>query len=49
MAGGSLIGSDTQLNQRSYYEASVQRPPVHPPLQARTRPMCWWSVAALRA
>lgn len=33
MAGGSLIGSDTQLNQRSYYEASVQRPAVHPPLQ----------------
>ncbi|MDM7942686.1 MAG: FAD-binding oxidoreductase [Hydrogenophaga sp.] len=24
----SLIGSDTQLNQKSYYEASVQRPPA---------------------
>ncbi|MDP1782057.1 MAG: FAD-dependent oxidoreductase, partial [Hydrogenophaga sp.] len=22
----SLIGSDTQLNQKSYYEASVERP-----------------------
>jgi gamma-glutamylputrescine oxidase len=29
----SLIGSDTQLNQRSYYEASVQRGPVRAPLQ----------------
>lgn len=29
----SLIGSDTQLNRRSYYEASVQRPSAHPPLQ----------------
>ena len=26
----SLIGSDTQLNQRSYYEASVTRDPVLP-------------------
>ncbi|UJW80395.1 NAD(P)/FAD-dependent oxidoreductase [Hydrogenophaga sp. SL48] len=29
----SLIGSDTQLNQTSYYEASVQRPAPCPPLQ----------------
>lgn len=29
----SLIGSDTQLNQRSYYEASVQRGPARAPLQ----------------
>lgn len=28
----SLIGSDTQLNQASYYEASVQRPPSGEPL-----------------
>ncbi len=30
----SLIGSDTQLNQRSYYEASVERGPARAPLQA---------------
>ena len=29
----SLVGSDTQLNQKSYYEASVQRPAPLPPLQ----------------
>lgn len=29
----SLIGSDTQLNQRSYYEASATRGPASPPLQ----------------
>lgn len=29
----SLLRSDTQLNQRSYYEASVTRGPVLPPLQ----------------
>ena len=29
----SLIGSDTQLNQKSYYEASVQRPAALPALQ----------------
>ncbi len=29
----SLVGSDTQLNQRSYYEASVQRPETLPPLE----------------
>jgi gamma-glutamylputrescine oxidase len=29
----SLVGSDTQLNQKSYYEASVQRPDPLPPLQ----------------
>lgn len=29
----SLIGSDTQLNQCSYYEASVVRPAPRPPLQ----------------
>ncbi len=28
-----LLNSDTQLNQKSYYEASVQRGPVAPPLQ----------------
>lgn len=31
----SLIGSDTQLNQRSYYEASVNRGPARAPLQER--------------
>jgi len=29
----SLLNSDTQLNQSSYYEASVQRPAPCPPLQ----------------
>ena len=29
----SLLQSDTQLNQRSYYEASVQRSVAQPPLQ----------------
>lgn len=29
----SLLNSDTQLNQQSYYEASVVRPPAGPPLQ----------------
>jgi gamma-glutamylputrescine oxidase len=29
----SLLGSDTQLNQRSYYEASVQRGPARAALQ----------------
>ncbi|MBL0918753.1 MAG: FAD-binding oxidoreductase [Hydrogenophaga sp.] len=33
MWGRSLVGSDTQLNQRSYYEASVERGPVRVPLQ----------------
>ncbi|MDP3835386.1 MAG: FAD-binding oxidoreductase, partial [Hydrogenophaga sp.] len=33
MFARSLIGSDTQLNQKSYYEASVQRPEALPPLQ----------------
>ena len=28
-----LLDSDTQLNQNSYYEATVQRDPVQPPLQ----------------
>ena len=28
-----LLDSDTQLNQKSYYEASVQRPPEGAPLQ----------------
>ena len=32
MFARSLIGSDTQLNQSSYYEASVQRPAECPPL-----------------
>ena len=29
-----LLDSDTQLNQNSYYEASVQREPAAPPLQS---------------
>lgn len=29
----SILGSDTQLNQTSYYEASVERPPLHAPLR----------------
>ena len=33
MWGQSLIGSDTQLNQDSYYEASVQRGPARAALQ----------------
>ncbi len=33
MFGRSLITSDTQLNRQSYYEASVERPPVRPALQ----------------
>lgn len=28
-----LLASDTQLNQKSYYEASVQREPLDPPLR----------------
>ncbi len=32
-----LLRSDTQLNQRSYYEASVQRPPAAPPLAGSTQ------------
>jgi gamma-glutamylputrescine oxidase len=37
MWGTSLIGSDTQLNQKSYYEASVRRPAPQPPLQGALR------------
>jgi gamma-glutamylputrescine oxidase len=33
MFARSLIGSDTQLNQTSYYEASVQRPAASPSLE----------------
>ncbi|MBA4262511.1 MAG: FAD-dependent oxidoreductase [Comamonadaceae bacterium] len=33
MFARSLLNSDTQLNQQSYYEASVQRPAPCPPLQ----------------
>ena len=33
----SLLRSDTQLNQRSYYEASVTRGPALPPLQGDVR------------
>jgi gamma-glutamylputrescine oxidase len=33
----ALLQSDTQLNQRSYYEASVTRGPVLPPLQGDTQ------------
>ena len=36
MFSRSLIDSDTQLNQTSYYEASVQRPPVGAPLDGPT-------------
>ena len=32
MFARSLVGSDTQLNQKSYYEASVERPAACPPL-----------------
>ncbi|MDO9506433.1 FAD-binding oxidoreductase [Hydrogenophaga sp.] len=32
-----LLHSDTLLNQRSYYEASVQRGPAQPPLQGEQR------------
>ncbi len=32
-----LLDSDTQLNQQSYYEASVQREPALPPLQGEVR------------
>ena len=31
-----LLDSDTQLNQNSYYEASVTRPALLPPLQENT-------------
>ena len=33
MLGTALLGSDTQLNQSSYYEASVNRPAPEPALQ----------------
>ena len=33
----SLLQSDTLLNQRSYYEASVQRAQALPPLQGQQR------------
>jgi gamma-glutamylputrescine oxidase len=33
----SLLHSDTQLNQHSYYEASATRPPLCPPLQSTVR------------
>ena len=33
----SILGSDTQLNQNSYYEFSVERPPVQAPLQGAVR------------
>lgn len=32
-----ILQSDTQLNQQSYYEASVQREPLQPPLQGDLR------------
>ncbi|MBX9816925.1 MAG: FAD-dependent oxidoreductase, partial [Burkholderiaceae bacterium] len=32
-----LLQSDTQLNQKSYYEASVERPAGLPPLQGEVR------------
>lgn len=37
MWGRSLAGSDTQLNQSSYYEASVQRPAPCAPLEGDAR------------
>ncbi len=33
----NLLRSDTQLNQKSYYEASVERPAVQPALQGSTQ------------
>ena len=33
----SILASDTQLNQRSYYEASVTRPSVEVPLQGESQ------------
>lgn len=35
-----LLNSDTQLNQKSYYEASVTRPPVEPLLQGAVMRQC---------
>jgi len=32
-----LLDSDTQLNQKSYYEASVQRDPAQPPLRGEVQ------------
>ena len=32
-----LLDSDTQLNQKSYYEASVVRAPAQPPLTTDIR------------
>src|SRR6218665_2584304 len=37
MSFDSLLDSDTQLNQKSYYEASVQRDPASAPLQGEVR------------
>src|SRR6218665_1702825 len=37
MAFDSLLDSDTQLNQKSYYEASVQSDPASAPLQGEVR------------
>jgi len=36
-SGSSLLRSDTQLGQDSYYEASVQRPATRPPLRGDQR------------
>src|SRR6218665_1058764 len=37
MSFDSLLDSDIQLNQKSYYEASVQRDPASAPLQGEVR------------
>src|SRR6218665_3152583 len=37
MSFDSLLDSDIQLNQKSYYEASVQRDPASEPLQGEVR------------
>src|SRR6218665_2049209 len=37
MSLDSLLDSDIQLNQKSYYEASVQRDPAAAPLQGEVR------------
>src|SRR6218665_2158930 len=37
MSFDSLLDSDIQLNQKSYYEASVQRDPASAPLQGEGR------------
>jgi gamma-glutamylputrescine oxidase len=45
----SLVGSDTQLNRRSYYEASVNRPEPCPALEGAVQADVVWWARALRA